>query len=223
MQYILWAFAIAVIAYISSKAYEGFPDKELSNEVFQSTLGIDLNIVTRPPSSLMNVTTNKYNFGRYNDPIFNPYFHELTSLQRAFQRKTWHFVSFSDGVRIVGVAVGNLGYIETGFIYICDISSGFTDKISVVLPGGFGAATVSKSSIQDSCSKFNSFTTSLAISICYNSTSRVYNVNASARMEKGSDIAIAVRLHRKEIVTDHSIPLDDDYEFAMVYPLGPHR
>lgn len=175
-----------------------------------------------PAPKFMVSEDGQYEFGRYYSPIEHPDMHALNIAQKIFQKKEWQFHAVSNGKVLIGLAIANMGYIETGFIYICDMTTNFHDKISVVFPGGMGAGSVAPSSVAPSetslerispnsqCSTF--FSSTYQASICFDSTINGWKVIASGLMEKGTRLSLNVNMLRS-----------GDHEFAMVYPLGPRR
>jgi hypothetical protein len=172
-----------------------------------------------PAPEFMVTDSGQYDFGRYYYPIEHPNLHDLNIAQTIFQKKEWQFHAVSNGKVLIGLAIANMGYIETGFIYICDMTTNFHDKISVVFPGGVGAGSVAPSSVatfsldespSPACSTFTS--SAYKASICFNKTINGWRVSATGLMEKGTRLLLNVKMLRS-----------GDHEFAMVYPLGPRR
>jgi hypothetical protein len=203
-----------LIAFCSDWA---FPDKDLEKATDRMTIPANMNIVhSAAPKNIYNVGEG-YRFGRYAEAIPNLSMHQLTLFQKIFQKKTWHFVSFSDNTQIWGLAVANMGYIESAFMYYCNTRTGAHDKVSALLPGGLLAALPSISSVDPSnCSVFRSpFNTLLEISICYSPSGRSWRVVGSATMEKGSVVDMDVNLR--------PVSAEPGNQFAMLYPLGSNR
>jgi hypothetical protein len=169
-------------------------------------------VSSNTPDELLNADS-KYNFGRYSNPILRPELHQLNFLQNLFQKKEWHFVAFSDGDLLVGMAVANLGYIETAFIYFCDMKANLHDKVSFVLPGGVGSSHVATSSISGSdCSLFSSSLASFNISMCYSEALKSWKLIGGGILENKNSLFFDIDLRRTGFD-----------EFSMVYPLGPNR
>jgi hypothetical protein len=167
--------------------------------------------VSSPPLSLR--TDSKYNFGRYSGPVSSPVLHDLNLLQTIFQKKEWHFIAVSDENLLIGMAVANLGYIETSFIYFCDMKSKVHDKISFVLPGGVKGAKVAPSSIDtNACSTFSSYLAPFNVSMCYLPKSNSWRLVGSSVLENLNHLSFDISLFRTGFD-----------EFSLVYPLGPNR
>jgi hypothetical protein len=174
-----------------------------------------LTVKSTAPETLLNLSSSRYHYGRYEAPITQPTLHELNFLQLILQKKEWHFIAVSDGNLLIGMAVANLGYIETAFIYFCDMKSRLHDKVSFVLPGGVGSAHVSSSSValrSDDCSTFSSSFSSFNLSMCYNASSRSWHLVGGGVLEKKNSLFFDLNLQRSSFG-----------EFSLVYPLGPNR
>ena len=202
------AVIASVIAWMASPYI--FVDVEIApNSFIHLKYSPDMNPVYPPPETMLDASGN-YQFGRYSDPIENPFLHELNIPQRIFQRKEWQFLAASDGRMIVGLAIANMGYIESGFLYIYEVESRFHDKVSVVLPGGMGAGVLAPSSVAG-CSSFDS--SKLEAVICFDKRIDGWNVTARGRSDE-HHLQVDLTMLRAGTGGD---------EFSMVYPLGPHR
>lgn len=200
-------------------------DKEIPyNNIQHQLFTPNMLKINLPPTTLLNNQNKnekenkeneniKYNYGKYSNPIILPSLHQLNIFQLILQKKEWHFIAISDGTLLIGMAVANLGYIETSFIYFCDTKNKIHDKISFVLPGGANAAIVSPSSIDpEICSTFSSSLTNFKVSICYISETKSWKLVGSGTLENKSLISYDIHLRRTG--------LD---EFSLVYPIGPNR
>lgn len=195
--------------------YNDIQHKEFTPNMLKINAITPLTIINTNNSNNSNNSNNdsNYNFGRYSNPILYPNLHNLNIIQKIFQKKEWHFIAINDGSLLIGMAVANLGYIETSFIYFCDTKNNIHDKISFVLPGGSKAAVVSPSSIDsETCSTFSSSLTNFKVSICYVSSSNSWKLVGNGVLENKSSISFDINLKRTGFD-----------EFSLVYPLGPNR
>jgi hypothetical protein len=195
------------------------PDKELDRpeERLKLIPHVDLDRVSLiTPGSIFDTAKQQYNFGRYSRGIPDLRMHELTTAQKVLQKKNWHFISVSDESNIYGVAIADMGYIHSAFVYACDVDMGLHDKSAVLLPAGLGAVSMQVSaSSGGACSEFSSGLSDLYARMCYNATSNTWAVEASGKMEQGNVFSINVTL---------SEPQSHEFKhFAMVYPLGRNR
>jgi hypothetical protein len=211
--YIIIAVLVAIISVIGLIP-RAFVNNEIAyNDIIHKTFTPNMNIIQEiPPNNLIG-DNNNYNFGRYSKPISNPSLHDLNIFQKIFQKKQWHFNSFSNDKIIIGLAIADMGYIETSFIYICDVHNHFHDKVSFLLPYGFGASIVSNSSI-NACSSFNSSFANFNINICFDDNINGWNIKANGILESNTKISFTFKMYRSNNMGN---------EFSMIYPLGKNR
>jgi hypothetical protein len=101
-----------------------------------------------------------YTFGKFSSPVLHPNLRPLSAFESTFQRKEWAFTAVSDAVGkwLIGFAVADLGYAETGFLYFLDTKSGAHDSWQFLLPGfvnGKTSASASTSTSTSASAKIN--------------------------------------------------------------------
>lgn len=185
-----------------------------------------------PPSAIYSAESSSYAFGRYEGPIPHLNFAPTTTYQNVFHRKKWHFVAVSSGDTLIGLAIADMGYLSSAFVYYLNAITGATEFQQVVTPKlpyssplyeTYVADTTIPSSIQSSpCSIFSGgLLSSLNISICATSANSIinYNVFVSASFSQlsfvlNTSIASSTSSSASVAACEH---------FAMLYPLGSHR
>lgn len=175
------------------------PDQEYTTPVYFETL-----IQPIPPPTLFDGTA--YHFGRWKLPIAEPRLHSLTFYQSFVQKKEWHFTAISDGDKLFGIAVGQLNYVASGFVYVLDGKTGTFSYHSQLFPLGFGA-TISPSSIRG-CSNWTS--SPFRISMCGHA--RGWDVDVSAKLN-----------HDENMQISSTITTEDSESLVLSYPIGPRR
>jgi hypothetical protein len=86
--------------------------------------------------------------------VLHPNLRPLSAFESTFQRKEWAFTAVSDAVGkwLIGFAVADLGYAETGFLYFLDTKSGAHDSWQFLLPGFVNGKTSASASTSTSTS-----------------------------------------------------------------------
>jgi hypothetical protein len=149
---------------------------------------------------------DKYNFGRFKKPIRTPNLHKLTKVQTLVQKKEWHFISLYDGQNFFGLAVGQLNYMATAFVYVLGENGG--EKINAMRPLGMGA-TFSPSSVSGCSEWHTTMAPKLRIILC--NTENNTHVEVETTLNSGWFLKIDAMIDtRTESLT-------------LAYPVGEHR
>jgi hypothetical protein len=176
------------------------PDREHEHPSFK----FDNKLSPNPPDKLYNA--GKYNFGRWNKAVPHPNIHNISLTQHITQKKEWQFMAFYNGKTFIGVAVGQLNYIGTAFVYV--LEDQFADQKTTLLPLGMGAV-ISSSSISG-CTTWYDAISRLNISLCNHDKSM--NVKIQGHLNGG-----------KEIRVDAVLDTSNTESLVLSYPIGPHR
>lgn len=234
----VWVFvlAIAVVAYfvrINLYALQRDDTSPLATNSFVD----NLKSLQSPPSAIYSAESSRsYAFGRYYGPIPNLNFAPTTTYQNIFHRKKWHFVAVSSGDTLIGLAIADMGYLTSGFVYYLNTTTDATEFQQVVMPklpfsSPLGDITVAETTVPStsqqlsSCSRFTGgLLSSLAISICATSVNAVinYDVVVNAVFSNFSFVLNTTITSIASKTTSLPSPAGCEH-FAMLYPLGVHR
>lgn len=113
---LLWIAGFIAFAIYSAR----LPDAEISaEELFHSEPFASLDMIRVEkvaPRSLL-LPNGTYNYGRFRGAIAFPELHSLTIGQRLAQRKNWEFLSITINEWMIGVAIADMGYVGSSFVY----------------------------------------------------------------------------------------------------------
>jgi hypothetical protein len=182
-----------------------FPDKE-------GVIPFDFTDSREAPLELFLPKDNRYHYGRWLSPIPQPNLHSLNLFQRCLQKKEWEFIALSTERYLFGLAVGQLNYAGTGFIYFYDSVTGQTLQHASLLP--LGLKTHFSNSSMDGCSSF-AFR-SLSVSFCQQTEKGAteIDINASVVFSDSTSINIKAQLGSLQKPSG---------TLALSFPIGPKR
>jgi len=204
-----------------------FPDKEAPPQPFvisdSHIAPIEWYLESKEERERKGGVMYEYEVGRWLAPIHHPQFHDLNWFQTLIQKKEWEFVALSTGRFFIGVAVGQLNYAGTGFVYVYDTHTTQTHITSSLLPLGF-RTQVSKSSIEG-CSSFSLF--SLDIKLCkerilsqHHTPNTIHNHTFLNHITISASFPDSTTLLLNATLGTQTTPPGT---LALSYPMGPKR
>uniref|UniRef100_A0A914PW33 Uncharacterized protein n=1 Tax=Panagrolaimus davidi TaxID=227884 RepID=A0A914PW33_9BILA len=157
---------------------------------------------------------NSTNFGRFSKPLEIIDFSWVTSSEffNFTSLKFWDFKSVTTQKYFIAVAIANLNYISTAFVYVIDKSDKSQSKIFQYSSKSFFAHAIKEqtfSSVENGCTKFFQSSDEW-LWICFNKEKQMYEINGTVVTEKNQKLQFNFEI-------DYSIEIHPS--MALIYPV----
>ena len=106
--------------------------------------------------------------GRWRGGVNDTTIENLSLGQYAVQHKEWQWFGFTDGRFFLGLAVGQLHYVSTAFVFALDSSTRQSAKVAVEMPLGAFTHVAEGLADREHCTSFESaLASAVTVRICY--------------------------------------------------------
>uniref|UniRef100_A0AC34FUK4 AttH domain-containing protein n=1 Tax=Panagrolaimus sp. ES5 TaxID=591445 RepID=A0AC34FUK4_9BILA len=161
---------------------------------------------------------NSSSFGRYTKPLEILDFSSVSSsaVFNFTALKHWDFKAITTQKYFVAVAIANLNYISTAFVYVIDRSDTSQSKIYQYSSKSIFAQGIKEqsfSSINNGCTKFYQSSNEW-IWICYDKTREAYEINGTVVTEKNEKISFNFKI-------EYSV--EKHPSLALIYPVADNQ